>query len=135
MMPQTKTPRPPYPSLSMMFEDDCASPLYSDEYAMRIAIKLNLLSSVKSTSYSLSLKIPVYGTTENALLRWAGVKGIHRTGRRATDHHRASSGHGKTRYRSSSRLCRVPSDFSRLFLLACETMYRSYMWFLVDDHF
>ncbi|GFV53278.1 hypothetical protein TNCV_1645101 [Trichonephila clavipes] len=30
-----------------------------------------------------------------------------------TDHHRAVFWHGKTRYRSSSHLCRVSSDFSR----------------------
>ncbi|GFV36528.1 uncharacterized protein TNCV_2260471 [Trichonephila clavipes] len=30
-----------------------------------------------------------------------------------TDHHHVVFGHGKTRYRSSSRLCRVSSDFSR----------------------
>ncbi|GFW21109.1 hypothetical protein TNCV_2703471 [Trichonephila clavipes] len=39
-----------------------------------------------------------------------------------------SSGHGKTQYRSSSRLCRVSTispAVCRLFLLACKTMYRS----------
>ncbi|GFV13436.1 uncharacterized protein TNCV_129341 [Trichonephila clavipes] len=59
------------------------------------------------------------------LLRWAGVKGTQ-TGAVQTDTTVQSSGHGKTRYRSSSLLCRVSSDFSRYPVSsACKTMYWS----------
>ncbi|GFX98629.1 hypothetical protein TNCV_1502071 [Trichonephila clavipes] len=66
---------------------------------------------------------------------------VRASGKQISDYRAVLRSHGKTRYRSSSRLCCVSSDFSRtvcrLFLLACKTMYRSFarVWFLVDDHY
>ncbi|GFT19268.1 uncharacterized protein TNCV_303711 [Trichonephila clavipes] len=110
-----------------MFE---ASPLSPDEYAMESLLKLNLLSSVKSTRpHSLSLQFRFSRHHRECLLRWAGVKGTHRTGRHAN------------RQPPCSLLATVKRDIGRpvayvvclaishtvcrLFLLAWKTMYRS----------
>ncbi|GFV27820.1 uncharacterized protein TNCV_1592121 [Trichonephila clavipes] len=62
-----------------------ASPLSPDEYAMRIATQTeSVSSSVKSTRpHSLYLQFQCSRHHRERLLRWAGVKGTHRTGRRA----------------------------------------------------
>ncbi|GFS50074.1 hypothetical protein TNCV_881161 [Trichonephila clavipes] len=91
MPPQTRTPRPPYLSLSMMFEDDCGFSALSDEYAMRIATQTESALICKSTRpHSLSLNSGVPGTTENAFSDGQALK-VHTPYRASmqTDHHRA----------------------------------------------
>ncbi|GFX96265.1 hypothetical protein TNCV_2291531 [Trichonephila clavipes] len=74
----------------MMFKDDCGFPASPDEYAMRIAAKLNLLSSVKSTrTHSLSLNSGVPSTTENVFSDGQALKVHTVQGVVQTDHHRA----------------------------------------------
>ncbi|GFV41619.1 uncharacterized protein TNCV_3627701 [Trichonephila clavipes] len=61
-----------------------ASPLSPDEYAMRIATQTESALILKSTRpHSLSLQFRCSRHHRERLLRWAGVKGTHRTGRRA----------------------------------------------------
>ncbi|GFT28358.1 hypothetical protein TNCV_646571 [Trichonephila clavipes] len=75
-------------------------------------LKLNLLSPVKSTRpHSLSLNFGVPGTTERRYSDGQALKIPTRTwGRPYKQTTPCSLRHGKTRYRSSSRLCRVSSD-------------------------
>ncbi|GFW86321.1 hypothetical protein TNCV_4331051 [Trichonephila clavipes] len=58
MPPQTRTPRPPYLSLSMMFEGRmiAASPLSPDEYEMRIATQTE--SALICKEYSSPFIVP-----------------------------------------------------------------------------
>ncbi|GFV02682.1 hypothetical protein TNCV_2743551 [Trichonephila clavipes] len=60
MPPQTRTPRPLYLSISMMFEDDCGF-LSPDEYAMRIATQTEsaLICKEYSSPFIVS-PIPVF---------------------------------------------------------------------------
>ncbi|GFV71128.1 hypothetical protein TNCV_2384261 [Trichonephila clavipes] len=61
-----------------------ASPLSPDEYAMRIATQLNLLSSVKSARpHSLSLNSTVFPAPENAFSDGQALKVHTAPGRRA----------------------------------------------------
>ncbi|GFX04715.1 uncharacterized protein TNCV_1912601 [Trichonephila clavipes] len=61
-----------------------ASPLSPDEYAMRIATQTeSALICKEYSSHSLSLQFRYSRHHRERLLRWAGVKGTHRTGRRA----------------------------------------------------
>ncbi|GFX04928.1 uncharacterized protein TNCV_2249111 [Trichonephila clavipes] len=107
-----------------------ASPLSADEYAMRIATQTEsaLICKEYSSPFIFS-PIPVFPVPKRTHLRWASVKGTHRTGRRAN------------RPPPCSLLVTVKSDIGRpvpcvvclaispaicrLFLLACKTMYRS----------
>ncbi|GFW59389.1 hypothetical protein TNCV_2911341 [Trichonephila clavipes] len=61
MPPQTRTTRPPYLSLSMMFEGYAASPLSPDENAMRIATQTEsaLICKEYSSPFIVS-PIPVF---------------------------------------------------------------------------
>ncbi|GFU29066.1 uncharacterized protein TNCV_4836761 [Trichonephila clavipes] len=107
-----------------------ASPLSPDEYAMRIATKTE--SALICKEYSSPFIVSQFRCSRHhreRLLRWAGVKGTHRTGRRAN------------RPPPCSLLATVKRDIGRpvacvmclaispavcrLFLLACKTMYRS----------
>ncbi|GFS53277.1 uncharacterized protein TNCV_1035811 [Trichonephila clavipes] len=101
-----------------------------DEYAMRIATQAEsaLICKEYSSPFIVS-PIPVFPAHRERLLQWAGVKGTHRTGRRAN------------RQPPCSLLATVKRDIGcpvacvlclaispavcRLFLLACKTMYRS----------
>ncbi|GFS99645.1 uncharacterized protein TNCV_1972131 [Trichonephila clavipes] len=58
--------------------------LSPDEYAMRIATQTEsaLICKEYSSTFIVS-PIPVFRHHRERLLRWAGVKGTHRTGRRA----------------------------------------------------
>ncbi|GFV10051.1 hypothetical protein TNCV_2984611 [Trichonephila clavipes] len=111
MPPQTRTPRPPYLSLfQMMFEDDCGFPASSpDEYAMRIATQTEsaLICKEYSSPFIVSSNSGVPGT-ENAFSdgQALNVHTVYRSSCKQTTTVQ-SSGHGKTRYRSSSRLGRV----------------------------
>ncbi|GFV52085.1 uncharacterized protein TNCV_1324381 [Trichonephila clavipes] len=70
-------------------------------------------SSLYTRPHSLSLQFRCSRHHRERLLRWAGVKGTpYRASCKQTTTVQ-SSGHGKTRYHSSSRLCRVYSDLSR----------------------
>ncbi|GFY14442.1 uncharacterized protein TNCV_1314961 [Trichonephila clavipes] len=111
-----------------------ASPLSPDEYAMRIATQTEstLICKEYSSPFIVS-PIPVYPIPflpiGERLLRWAGVKGTHRTERRAN------------RPPPCSLLATVKCDIGRpvacfvclaispavcrLFLLACKSMYLS----------
>ncbi|GFY31421.1 uncharacterized protein TNCV_4989801 [Trichonephila clavipes] len=119
-----------------------ACPLSPDEYAMRIATQTEsaLICKKSTRPHSLSLQFRCSRHHRERLLRWAGVKGTHRTGRRAN------------RPPPSSLLATVKRDIGRpvacvvclaispavcrLFLLACKTMYRSSAGVvLVDDHY
>ncbi|GFX54818.1 uncharacterized protein TNCV_2557041 [Trichonephila clavipes] len=93
-------------------------------------LNLYLLSSVKSTRpHSLSLQFRCFRHHRERLLRWAGVKGTHRTGRRANRPPPCSL--LATVKRNIGRpvayvVCLAISPaVCRLFLLACKTMYRS----------
>ncbi|GFT78585.1 uncharacterized protein TNCV_3662541 [Trichonephila clavipes] len=93
-------------------------------------LKLNLLSSVKSTRpHSLSLEFRYSRHHRERLLRWAGVKGTHRTGRRANRPPPCSLLATVKRDIGCPVACVVCLAISptvcRLFLLACKTMYRS----------
>ncbi|GFW83106.1 uncharacterized protein TNCV_3236541 [Trichonephila clavipes] len=119
-----------------------ASPLSPDEYAMRILLKLNLLSSVKSTRpHSLSLQFRCSRNHRERLLRWAGVKGTHRTVRLA--HRPPPCSLLATVKRDIGRQSPVRVSLAispaicRLFLLACKAMCTGHMrvWFLVDDFY
>ncbi|GFW64047.1 hypothetical protein TNCV_707521 [Trichonephila clavipes] len=61
-----------------------SSPLSPDEYAMRIATqtKSALICEEYSSPFIVS-PIPVFTAPQRTPSRWAGVKGTHRTGRRA----------------------------------------------------
>ncbi|GFT67805.1 uncharacterized protein TNCV_271931 [Trichonephila clavipes] len=91
-----------------------ASPLSPDEYAMESLLKLNLLSSVKSTHlHSLSLQFRCSRHHRERLLRWAGVKATHRRGRRANRPPPCSLLATVKRYIGRPVACVVSSDFSR----------------------
>ncbi|GFX13340.1 uncharacterized protein TNCV_2907621 [Trichonephila clavipes] len=107
-----------------------ASPLSPDEYAMRIATQTESARICKEySSPFMSLQFRCSQHHRERLLRWAGVKGTHRTERRAN------------RPPSCSLLATVKRDIGRpvacvvclaispavcrLFLLDCKTMYRS----------
>ncbi|GFV67137.1 uncharacterized protein TNCV_3668921 [Trichonephila clavipes] len=61
-----------------------ASPLSPDEYAMRIATQTeSALICEEYSSHSLLLHFRCSRHHRERHLRWAGVKGTHRTGRRA----------------------------------------------------
>ncbi|GFT21638.1 uncharacterized protein TNCV_617421 [Trichonephila clavipes] len=107
-----------------------ASPLSPDEYSMIIATQTEsaLICKEYSSPFIVS-PIPVFPAPQRSLRRWAGVKGTHRTGRRAN------------RPPPCSLLATVKRDIGRpvacvmclaishavcrLFLLACKTIYRS----------
>ncbi|GFX04869.1 uncharacterized protein TNCV_2248521 [Trichonephila clavipes] len=93
-------------------------------------LKLNLLSSVKSTRpYSLSLQFRCSRHHRECLLRWAGVKATHRIGRRANRPPPCSLLATVKRDIGRPVACVVCLAISpavcRLFLLACKTMYWS----------
>ncbi|GFT27385.1 hypothetical protein TNCV_1275191 [Trichonephila clavipes] len=91
-----------------------ASPLSADEYALRIATQTEsaLICKEYSSIHCIS-NSGVPGSTGNAFSDGQALK-VHtyRASCKQTTTVQ-SSGHGKTRYRSSSRLCRVSTDFSR----------------------
>ncbi|GFY32338.1 uncharacterized protein TNCV_3558461 [Trichonephila clavipes] len=106
---------------------------------MRIATQTECCSSVRSISSPFIVTpIPVFPAHRERLLRWAGVKGTHRTGRRTN------------RPPPCSLLATVKGDIGRpvacvvclpispavcrLFLLACKTMYRSSAGVVPRDH-
>ncbi|GFV09056.1 hypothetical protein TNCV_869221 [Trichonephila clavipes] len=143
MMPPKREHRNLYMSLSMMFEGMiAASPLSPDEYAMRIATQTEsaLICKEYSSPIHCLSDSGVPGTTENAFSDGRALKVHTVRGVVQTDHHRAVFGRGKTRYRSSGRLCRVSSDFSTL-SAACffwpvrQCTGHLRVWFLVDDHY
>ncbi|GFT13316.1 hypothetical protein TNCV_1550821 [Trichonephila clavipes] len=82
---------------------------------MRIATQTEstLICKEYSSPFIVS-PIPVFPAPQRTPSPMGEALKVHRTGRRAKQTTTVqSSGHGKTRYRSSSRLCRVSSDFSR----------------------
>ncbi|GFX08820.1 uncharacterized protein TNCV_4228401 [Trichonephila clavipes] len=105
-----------------------ASPLSPDEYAMRIATQTEsaLICKEYSSPFIVS-PIPVFH--RERLLRWAGVKGTHRTGRRANRPPPCSLLATVIRDIGRPVACVVCLAISpavyRLFLLPCKTMYRS----------
>ncbi|GFV14887.1 uncharacterized protein TNCV_4790881 [Trichonephila clavipes] len=107
-----------------------ASPLSPDEYAMRIATKTQsaLICKEYSSPFIVS-PIPVFPDHRERLLRWAGVKGTHRTGRRANRPPPCSLLATVKRDIGRPVACVVYLAISpavcRLFLLACKTMYWS----------
>ncbi|GFX87031.1 uncharacterized protein TNCV_2636711 [Trichonephila clavipes] len=107
-----------------------ASPLSPDEYAMRIATQTEsaLICKEYSSPFIVS-PIPVFPAPQRTLLRWAGVKGTHRTRRRANRPPPCSLLATVKRDIGRPVACVVCQAFSpavcRLFLLACKTMYRS----------
>ncbi|GFU20495.1 putative transposase [Trichonephila clavipes] len=106
-----------------------ASPLSPDEYAMRIATQTE--SALICKEYSSPFIVPPLfpGTTENAFSDGQTLKVHTVQGVVQTDHHRVqSSGHGKTRYRSSSRLCRVSSDLSRCLPPVSSGLDEAHVW-------
>ncbi|GFU26970.1 hypothetical protein TNCV_1151461 [Trichonephila clavipes] len=92
-----------------------AASLSPDEYAMRIATQTEsaLIFKDSTRPHSLSLQFLCSRHHRERLLRWAGIKGTPYRASCKQITTVQSSGHGKTRYRSSSHLCRVSSDFSR----------------------
>ncbi|GFU41518.1 hypothetical protein TNCV_2792491 [Trichonephila clavipes] len=92
-----------------------ASPLSSDEYAMRIATQTESALICKEYSFPFIVSpIPVFPApqrTPSPMGRRLKYTPYRVSCKQTTIVQ--SSGHGKTRYRSSSRLCRVSSDFSR----------------------
>ncbi|GFT51996.1 uncharacterized protein TNCV_2058451 [Trichonephila clavipes] len=110
---------------------NAASPLSPDEYAMRIATQTE--SALVCKEYSspfIVFPIPVFPAPQRKhLLRWAGVKGTHRTGRRANRPPPYSLLATVKRDIGRPVACVVCLAISpavcRLFLLACKTMYRS----------
>ncbi|GFW74724.1 uncharacterized protein TNCV_962991 [Trichonephila clavipes] len=89
-----------------------------------------MLPSVKSTRpHSLSLQFRCSRHHRERLLRWAGVKGTHRTGRRANRPPPCSLLATVKRDIGRPVACVVCLAISpavcRLFLLVCKTMYRS----------
>ncbi|GFW59601.1 uncharacterized protein TNCV_2756101 [Trichonephila clavipes] len=102
-------------------------------------LKLNLLSSVKSTRpHSLPLQFRCSRHHRERLLGWAGVKGTHRTGRRAN------------RPPPCSLLATVKHDIGRpvacvvclaispavcFFWPVRQCTGHLWVWFLVDDHY
>ncbi|GFV75817.1 uncharacterized protein TNCV_1757451 [Trichonephila clavipes] len=108
-----------------------ASPLSPDEYAMGIATQTEsaLICKEYSSPHSLSLQFRCFRHHRERLLRWAGVKGTHRTGRRANRPPPCSLLATVKRDIGRTVACVVclaifPAVY-RLFLLACKTMYRS----------
>ncbi|GFW25284.1 uncharacterized protein TNCV_5088501 [Trichonephila clavipes] len=97
-----------------------ASPLSADEYAMRMATQ---------TESALICKEYSSRHHRERLLRWAGVKGTHRTGRRANRPPPCSLLATVKRDIGRPVACVVCLAIShavcRLFLLACKTMYHS----------
>ncbi|GFU61003.1 hypothetical protein TNCV_4436341 [Trichonephila clavipes] len=92
-----------------------ASQLSPDEYAMRIATQIEsaLICKVYSSPFIVS-PIPVFPApqrTPSPMGRRYRCTPYRASCKQTTTVQ--SSGHGKMRYRSSSRLCRVSSDFSR----------------------
>ncbi|GFV67174.1 hypothetical protein TNCV_3669291 [Trichonephila clavipes] len=92
-----------------------ASPLSPEEYAMRIATQTEsaLMCKEYSSQFIVSpiTVFPAPQRTPSPMgrrLRYTP----YRASRKPTTTVQ-SSGHGKTRYRSPSHLCRVSSDFSR----------------------
>ncbi|GFY34540.1 hypothetical protein TNCV_3095221 [Trichonephila clavipes] len=119
-----------------------ASPLSPDEYAMRIATQTEsaLICKEYSSPFIVS-PIPVFPApqrTPSPMGRRLRYTPYRASCKQTTTVQ--SSGHGKTRYRSSSHLCRVSSDFSRCLppvssghVRQCTGHLR--VWFLVDDHY
>ncbi|GFV16729.1 uncharacterized protein TNCV_4419161 [Trichonephila clavipes] len=107
-----------------------ASPFSPDEYAMRIATQTEsaLICKEYSSPFIVS-PIPVFPAPQRTLFRWAGVKGTHRTGCLANRPPPCSL--LATVKRDIGRLVAcvvclaISPAVSRLFLLACKTMYRS----------
>ncbi|GFU90500.1 hypothetical protein TNCV_2574331 [Trichonephila clavipes] len=82
-----------------------------DEYAMRIAQTESALI-YKEYSSPFIVPIPVFPAPQRTPSPWAGVKGTpYRASCKQTTTVQ-SSGHGKTRYRSSSPLCLAISPLS-----------------------
>ncbi|GFV52632.1 uncharacterized protein TNCV_2873031 [Trichonephila clavipes] len=107
-----------------------ASPLSPDEYAMRIATQTESALICKEYSpHSLSLQFRCSRHHRERLLRWAGVKGTHRTGRRANRPPPYSLLATVKRDIGRPVACvvclAISPDVCRLFLLACKTMYQS----------
>ncbi|GFU86965.1 uncharacterized protein TNCV_2825491 [Trichonephila clavipes] len=107
-----------------------ASPLSPDEYAMRIATQTE--SALICKEYSSPFIVSQFRCSRHhreRLLRWAGVKGTHRTGRRANRPPPCSLLATVKRDIGRPVACVVCLAISpavcRLFLLACKTMYRS----------
>ncbi|GFW92837.1 uncharacterized protein TNCV_1736301 [Trichonephila clavipes] len=98
-----------------------ASPLSPDQYAMRIATQTE--SALICKEYSSPFIV------SQRLLRWAGVKGTHRTGRRANRPPACSLLATVKRDIGRPVACVVCLAISpavcRLFPLSCKTMYRS----------
>ncbi|GFY18010.1 hypothetical protein TNCV_3385031 [Trichonephila clavipes] len=92
-----------------------ASPLSPDEYAMRIATQTE--SALMCKEYSSPFIVspnPVFPAPQRTPLpmgRRERYTPYRASCKQITTVN--SSGHGKTRYGSSSHLCRVSSDFSR----------------------
>ncbi|GFV12820.1 uncharacterized protein TNCV_104261 [Trichonephila clavipes] len=131
MPPQTRTPPAPYLSLNDVRGMIAASPLSPDEYAMRIATQTESALICKRVLVSIHcLSIPVFPAPQRtSSSRWSGVKGTHRTGRRANRPPPCSLQATVKRDIGHPVACVVCLAISpavcRLFLLACKTMYRS----------
>ncbi|GFW90953.1 uncharacterized protein TNCV_1758271 [Trichonephila clavipes] len=109
-----------------------ASPLSSDEYAMRIATQTEsaLICKKKSTRpHSLSLNSGVPGTTENAFSDGQALQVHTVQGVVQTDHHPcsllATVKHDIVRPVAFVVCLVISPAVCCLFLLACKTMYRS----------
>ncbi|GFU76324.1 uncharacterized protein TNCV_285241 [Trichonephila clavipes] len=108
-----------------------ASPLSPDENAMRIATQTEsaLICKEYASPFFVS-PIPVFPAPQRTpSLRWAGVKGTHRTGRRANRPPPCSLLTTVKRDIGRPVACvvclAISTAVGRLFLLACKTMYRS----------
>ncbi|GFS66015.1 uncharacterized protein TNCV_2510351 [Trichonephila clavipes] len=113
------------------------SPLSPDEYAMRIATQTEsaLICKEYSSPFIVS-PIPVFPAPQRTPSPMAGVKGTHRTGRRANRPPPCSLLATVKRDIGRPVACVVCPAVCRLFLLACKTMYRSSAGVvLVDDHY
>ncbi|GFS66093.1 uncharacterized protein TNCV_2510821 [Trichonephila clavipes] len=106
------------------------SPLSPDEYAMRIATQTEsaLICKEYSSPFIVS-PIPVFPAPQRTPSPMAGVKGTHRTGRRANRPPPCSLLATVKRDIGRPVACVVCLAISpavcRLFLLACKTIYRS----------
>ncbi|GFW87959.1 uncharacterized protein TNCV_4470151 [Trichonephila clavipes] len=125
----------------MMFEDDCGFPLSPDEYAMRIATQTE--SALICKEYSSPFTVSQFRCSRHhreRLLRWAGVKGTHRTGRRANRPPPCSLLATVKRDIGRPVACVVclaisPLSATPFFWPVRQCTGHLRVWFLVDDHY
>lgn len=138
--PQTRTLQPSNWFLSMMLEGLLhVPPLFPDVYASRIAFQTNLLSSIKSTLlHWLSIQFWCCWLCKKCLLQWAGVNGIHHTGRYANRPLLWSLLAMAKCYIGCPVACSmylvISPAICHQFLLACRAIGCLLPWLLMDDH-